>query len=128
VDALPGQQRIIETKHNSGAITEEESYYQKKNLQQEVDFYGAMDGSSKFVSGYVKISILITALSILGGIIIGITLRGEPVNSAIETYIPLSIGACLLITYFPVLLLSIAIGVIITRSVPNISLEKGGPR
>jgi flagellar biosynthesis protein FlhA len=85
-----------------------------------------MDGSSKFIAGYVKVSILITALSILGGIIIGITLRGEPTNNAIETYIPLSIGAGLLITYFPVLLLSIAIGIIITRSVPNISLGTDG--
>ncbi|MDR2471256.1 MAG: flagellar biosynthesis protein FlhA [Treponema sp.] len=116
LDALPGKQMAIEAEYNSGAISEEESIARKNGLQREVDFYGAMDGSSKFISGNVKVGILITAVNILGGIIIGTVLHGEPVSSAIGTYISFSIGDGLL-SQFPALLVSTATGIIVTRSV-----------
>ncbi|MDR1930621.1 MAG: flagellar biosynthesis protein FlhA [Treponema sp.] len=116
LDALPGKQMAIEAEYNSGAITEEESIARKNDHQREVDFYGAMDGSSKFISGNVKVGILITAVNILGGIIIGTVLHGEGLSAAVGTYISFSIGDGLL-SQFPALLVSTATGIIVTRSV-----------
>ncbi len=118
LDALPGKQMAIEAEYNSGAISEEESFRRKNQLQQEVDFYGAMDGSSKFVSGNVKIGILITVVNILGGVIIGMVIHGEPLQNAIGTYISFAIGDGLL-SQFPALLVSTATGIIVTRSVSD---------
>ncbi|MDR1144311.1 MAG: flagellar biosynthesis protein FlhA [Spirochaetaceae bacterium] len=115
LDALPGKQMAIEAEYNSGAITEEESIVRKNDLQRTVDFYGAMDGSSKFISGNVKVGILITAVNILGGIIIGTVLHGETISTAVGTYISFSIGDGLL-SQFPALLVSTATGIIVTRS------------
>jgi flagellar biosynthesis protein FlhA len=115
LDALPGKQMAIEAEYNSGAISEEESIAKKNDLQREVSFYGAMDGSSKFISGNVKVGILITAVNILGGIIIGAALHGEGLSSAVGTYITFSIGDGLL-SQFPALLVSTATGIIVTRS------------
>ena len=116
LDALPGKQMAIEAEYNSGAITEEESITRKNNLQREVDFYGAMDGASKFISGNIKVGILITAVNIIGGIIIGIVIHNEPFSSALGTYVAFAIGDGLL-TQFPGLLVSTASGIIVTRSV-----------
>ncbi len=118
LDALPGKQMAIEAEYNSGAISEEESFRRKNQLQQEVDFYGAMDGSSKFVSGNVKIGILITVVNILGGVIIGVVIHGEPISAAVGTYIAFAIGDGLL-SQFPALLVSTATGIIVTRSVSD---------
>ncbi|MDR0586506.1 MAG: flagellar biosynthesis protein FlhA, partial [Treponema sp.] len=114
LDALPGKQMAIEAEFNAGAITEEESITRKAELQKEVNFYGAMDGSSKFISGNVKVGILITAVNILGGIIIGTAIHGEAVNNAVGTYITFSIGDGL-ISQLPALLVSTATGIIVTR-------------
>ncbi|MDR2901415.1 MAG: flagellar biosynthesis protein FlhA [Treponema sp.] len=114
LDALPGKQMAIEAEYNSGAISEEESFKRKNQLQQEVDFYGQMDGANKFVSGNVKIGILITVVNILGGIIIGMVLHGEPITEAFGTYISFAIGDGLL-SQFPALLVSTATGIIVTR-------------
>lgn len=114
LDALPGKQMAIEAEYNSGAISEEESFKRKNQLQQEVDFYGQMDGANKFVSGNVKIGILITVVNILGGIIIGMVIHGEPITDAIGTYIAFAIGDGLL-SQFPALLVSTATGIIVTR-------------
>jgi flagellar biosynthesis protein FlhA len=118
LDAMPGKQMAIEAEFNSGAITEEEALARKNDLQKEVDFYGAMDGSSKFVSGNVKIGIFITVINILGGIIVGVSLHGESISQALGTYIAFSIGDGLL-SQFPALLVSTATGIIVTRSVSN---------
>ncbi|MDR2798099.1 MAG: flagellar biosynthesis protein FlhA [Treponema sp.] len=118
LDALPGKQMAIDGLYSSGAITEEESRIRKQELQKEVDFYGAMDGSSKFVSGNVKVGIFITAINILGGIIIGAALHGEPISAAIGTYIAFSVGDGLL-SQFPALLVSTATGIAVTRSASN---------
>ena len=118
LDAMPGKQMAVEAEYNSGAITEEEAQKRKNDLQREVDFYGAMDGSSKFVSGNVKVGILITVVNILGGIIIGMVMRGEEFSAAALTYISFSIGDGIL-SQFPALLVSTATGIIVTRSVSN---------
>ncbi|MDR2020754.1 MAG: flagellar biosynthesis protein FlhA [Treponema sp.] len=116
LDAMPTKMMAVEAESNSGAITEEEAQIRKKDIQLESDFYGAMDGASKFISGSVKVGILITVVNILGGIIIGVTLHDEPISSALGTYIAFSIGDGLL-SQFPALLVSTATGIIVTRAV-----------
>jgi flagellar biosynthesis protein FlhA len=115
LDALPGKQMAIEAEYNSGAITEEESISRKNGLQREVDFFGSMDGASKFISGNVKVGILITVVNIIGGIIIGAVIHGENVLTAVGTYVTFSIGDGLL-SQFPALLVSTATGIIVTRA------------
>lgn len=118
LDSLPGKQMAIEAQYNSGAITEEESQERKNELQREVDFYGAMDGASKFVSGNVKVGILISSINIVGGIIVGMTLRHDTFSNAINTYTRLTIGDGL-VTQFPALLISTATGLIVTRAISD---------
>ncbi|MDR0525585.1 MAG: flagellar biosynthesis protein FlhA [Spirochaetaceae bacterium] len=115
LDALPGKQMAIEAELNSQAITEEEARRRKQELQQEVDFYGAMDGASKFISGNVKIGIFMTVVNSLGGIIIGTLLHGEPLLQAVSTYVSFTVGDGLL-SQFPALLVSTAMGIAVTRS------------
>ncbi len=116
LDGLPQKQMGIEAEYNSGLITEEEVRSKKQHLQQEVDFYGAMDGASKFVSGNVKVGILITVVNILGGIVVGTTLHNESISMALQTYVSLTIGDGL-VSQFPTLLISVATGLIVTRAV-----------
>ena len=118
LDALPGKQMAIEAAYNSGSLTEEEATKQKNDLQKEVDFYGAMDGASKFVSGNVKVGILITAINIVGGLIVGTTIHGESIGLAANTYVSLTVGDGL-ITQFPALLISTATGLIVTRAISD---------
>ncbi|HUX51538.1 MAG TPA: flagellar biosynthesis protein FlhA [Spirochaetia bacterium] len=118
LDALPGKQMAIEAEYNSGALTEEESMRRKNDLQREVDFYGAMDGASKFVSGNVKVGIFITIVNLIGGMIVGMTLHGEPFQNALNTYTSLTIGDGL-VTQFPALLISTATGLIVTRAISD---------
>ncbi|MDR2482132.1 MAG: flagellar biosynthesis protein FlhA [Treponema sp.] len=118
LDAMPAKQMAIDAEFNSGAITEEEAHARKADLQREVDFYGAMDGSSKFVSGNVKIGIFITVVNVLGGFIVGVALHGEPLANALGTYVSFSIGDGLL-SQLPALLVSTASGIIVTRSVSS---------
>jgi len=123
LDALPGKQMAIEAEYNSGLLTEEEATKKKSNIQREVDFYGAMDGASKFVQGNVKVGILITVINIVGGFIIGMSIHGEPFPIALDTYIPLTIGDGL-VTQLPALLISVSTGVIVTRSVSDTSFGR----
>ena len=116
LDGLPGKQMVIEAEQSSGAITEEEATRRRVDLQREVDFYGAMDGASKFVQGNVTVGILITAINVIGGIIIGVTLQGATLGDAAGTYVALTIGDGL-VTQFPALLVSTATGLIVSRSV-----------
>ncbi len=118
LDALPGKQMAIEAAYNSGTLTEEESTKQKNDLQREVDFYGAMDGASKFVSGNVKVGILITAINVIGGLLVGVTIHGESFGLAANTYVSLTVGDGL-ITQFPALLISTATGLIVTRAISD---------
>jgi flagellar biosynthesis protein FlhA len=118
LDALPGKQMTIDNAYNSGALTEEQATNRKNELQNEVDFYGAMDGASKFISGNVKVGLLITAINVIGGIIVGTSIHGEPISSALATYVSLSVGDGL-ITQFPALLISTATGLIVTRAISD---------
>jgi flagellar biosynthesis protein FlhA len=118
LDALPGKQMAIEAEYNSGAITEEEAARRKNDLEREVDFYGAMDGATKFVSGNVKVGILITFINIAGGIIVGVTIHGEPLAAAAATYIRFAVGDGL-VTQFPALLIATATGIIVTRAISD---------
>ena len=123
LDALPGKQMAIEAEYNSGLLTEEEATKKKNDLQREADFYGSMDGASKFISGNVRVGILITVVQIVGGLIVGMTIHGEPWPVAIDTYISLSIGDGL-VTQLPALLISTATGIIVTRAISDSSFGK----
>jgi flagellar biosynthesis protein FlhA len=118
LDALPGKQMAIEAEYNNGSLTEEEMTKKKLDLEREVDFYGAMDGASKFVSGNVKVGILITVVNIIGGIIVGTTIHGESINNALYTYVSLTVGDGL-VSQFPALMISTATGLIVTRAISD---------
>lgn len=118
LDALPGKQMAIEAEYNNGSLSEEEMTRKKLELEREVDFYGAMDGASKFVSGNVKVGILITVVNIIGGIVVGTTIHGETINSALYTYVSLTVGDGL-VSQFPALLISTATGLIVTRAISD---------
>jgi len=115
LDGLPGKQMAIEAEYNSGAITEEEARRRKEEVQREVDFYGQMDGASKFVSGNVKVGIFISVIDLVGGFIIGMVLHGESFQLALGTYSTLTIGDGL-VSQLPALLVSTATGIIVTRA------------
>jgi flagellar biosynthesis protein FlhA len=115
LDGLPGKQMSIDAEYNSGSITEEEAIRRKQEVQREVDFYGQMDGASKFISGNVKAAIFITVINFVGGLIIGMVFHKEDFNTAITTYTMLTIGDGL-ISQIPALLVSTATGIIVTRA------------
>lgn len=115
LDFISVKQMSIENEYNSGAISFEEAQEKKQQVQKDADFYGAMDGASKFVSGNVKVSIFITIVNILGGLLIGVLIRHEDFASAIGTYTRFTIGDGLL-SQLPSLLISVASGLIVTRS------------
>jgi flagellar biosynthesis protein FlhA len=115
LDAMQMRMMAVETEYTSGSITEEEAQRRKAQIQRDSDFYGSMDGASKFISGNVKVGILITAVNVLGGFIIGVAMHNEPWNKALNTYISLSIGDGLL-SQLPALLISSAMGIVVTRA------------
>lgn len=115
LDFISVKQMSIENEYNSGAISFEEAQEKKQQVQKDADFYGAMDGASKFVSGNVKVSIFITIVNILGGLLIGVLIRHEDFATAIGTYTRFTIGDGLL-SQLPSLLISVASGLIVTRS------------
>lgn len=116
LDALPGKQMAIDAEYNNGRISEDEARQRRQALDKEVDFYGAMDGASKFVSGDVKVGILITLVNIIGGFVIGMAIHGESFQVAVDTYIKLTIGDGLS-SQIPSLLITTATGIIVTRSI-----------
>ena len=115
LDALPGKQMGIDTELSSGNINEEEARARRKKVQREVDFYGAMDGASKFVQGDVRAGLIITAINLLGGIVIGMAIRGESFSNALEIYGKFTIGDGL-VSQIPGLLTTTATGMIVTRA------------
>ena len=118
LDAMPMKHMALESEYNSNKISEEELIRKKRELQQETDFFGSMDGASKFISGNVKVGIIITLVNIFGGIIIGTFIYKEPISAAFGTYIAFSIGDGLL-SQFPALLVSTATGILVTRTVSD---------
>jgi flagellar biosynthesis protein FlhA len=114
LDAMPGKQMAIDADLNAGVLTAEEATNRRAEIAQEADFYGSMDGASKFVKGDAIASILILAINIIGGLIIGISQYDLPVSTAAENYVLLSIGDGL-VAQIPSLLLAISTAIIVTR-------------
>ncbi|MDL2268273.1 FHIPEP family type III secretion protein, partial [Desulfovibrio sp. OttesenSCG-928-G15] len=115
LDAMPGKQMAIEADLNSGLISEEEATAQRKAIRKEADFYGAMDGAGKFVSGDVKAGFLITIINIIGGILIGVLQKDMTWQDALHVYTLLTIGDGLVAT-IPSIISSTAAGIIVSRS------------
>jgi len=115
LDALPAKQMAIEAELSSGMITKEEADRRHMLLKQETNFYGQMDGASKFVQGDVRLGLIITLINIVGGLIIGTMMRGESLSSAAKIYTLLTVGDGL-VAQIPALLISTATGIIVTRA------------
>src|ERR1700729_2992280 len=123
LDALPGKQMAIDAQLNAGIITEAEARLRRRKVEQEADFYGAMDGASKFVRGDAIAAILITLINVLGGFAIGIMQRGMSVSEALQRFTLLSIGDGL-VSQIPALITSTAAGILVTRAAANEELGK----
>ena len=115
LDALPGKQMSIDSDLNSGLIDEAEAKRRRKQLSTEAEFYGAMDGASRFTQRDAVASILITAINIVAGFLIGVLQHGMDLQRALETYTVLTIGDGL-VTVIPALMISISGGLIVTRA------------
>jgi len=115
LDALPGKQMSIDADLNAGAINEEEARKRRQEIAREAEFYGAMDGASKFVRGDAIAGILIVFINMIGGIVIGTLQRGMSLADAAQTFTLLTIGDGL-VTQIPALIVSTAAGIIVTRS------------
>jgi flagellar biosynthesis protein FlhA len=115
LDAMPGKQMAIDAELNAGIIGEAEARARRKSVEQEADFYGAMDGASKFVRGDAIAAILITLINIIGGFAIGIAQKGMTVTESLERFTILSIGDGL-ISQIPALITSTAAGILVTRA------------
>ncbi|MDP2210172.1 MAG: flagellar biosynthesis protein FlhA [Candidatus Aquicultor sp.] len=114
LDAMPGKQMAIDADLNSGILTEVEAKDRRRVVQREADFYGAMDGASKFVKGDATAGIIIAIVNLVGGFIIGATQQGMSLIDSMQTFGRIAIGAGLAIQ-IPALLLSTASGVVVTR-------------
>lgn len=115
LDALPGKQMAVDADLNSGLIDEAEARKRRKEVAAEADFYGAMDGASKFVKGDAIAAVIITLVNLIGGFITGMLMNGMPAAEAMQTYSRMSIGDGL-VSQIPALLLSVGTGLIVTRA------------
>jgi flagellar biosynthesis protein FlhA len=123
LDAMPGKQLAIDADLNAGLIDETEARSRRRTIESEADFYGAMDGASKFVKGDSIAAIIIMLVNILAGIVIGMLQRGMSITDALQSYTLMTIGAGLSVQ-IPALLVSAASGLIVTRSTSEASLGK----
>ena len=119
LDSMPGQQMSIDADLNMGFITQEQAQVRRKTLEKEAAFYGAMDGASKFVKGDAIAGILIMAINIIGGLVIGVMQLGIPWSEAIRIYTLLTIGDGI-VTQVPALVIAVATGIIVTLSLIHI--------
>lgn len=115
LDAMPGKQMSIDAEMNSGVITEAQALEKRERIQKDADFYGSMDGASKFVRGDAIAGIFITVVNVIGGILIGYFQRDLAMTEALQTYTILSIGDGL-VSQIPAIIVSIAAGILVTRS------------
>ena len=115
LDAMPGKQMAIDAELNAGLINEAEARTRRRTVEEEADFYGAMDGASKFVRGDAIAAILITIINIIGGFAIGIMQKGMTMNEALSRFTMLSIGDGL-VSQVPALVTSVAAGILVTRA------------
>ena len=121
LDAMPGKQMSIDADLNSGLIDEQGAKQRRQDIQREADFYGAMDGASKFVKGDAIAGLIITTINIIGGLSIGIFMRGMDAAGAAAHYSLLTVGDGL-VGQIPALLMSTAMGVIVTRAAASSEL------
>ncbi|HHY61767.1 MAG TPA: flagellar biosynthesis protein FlhA [Firmicutes bacterium] len=121
LDAMPGKQMSIDADLNAGMITEEEARMRRRKIQQEADFYGAMDGASKFVRGDAIAGIIIILVNIVGGIIVGMVRFGLSGGEAFQRYALLTVGGGLA-SQIPSLLISTAMGIVVTRTASDSDL------
>ncbi|MBD7999951.1 MULTISPECIES: flagellar biosynthesis protein FlhA [Oerskovia] len=115
LDAMPGKQMAIDADLNAGLISETDARERRAEVSAEADFYGAMDGASKFVKGDAIAGVVITIINLVGGIVIGVVMHGMPIGESVDTYSILTIGDGL-VTQVPALLMAVATGMIVTRS------------
>lgn len=115
LDAMPGKQMSIDADLNAGLINEQQAKERRSKIEREADFYGAMDGASKFVKGDAIASIIMLIINLLGGFIVGMTIHGMDFGTALNTYSILTIGDGL-VSQIPALLISTASGLIVTRA------------
>lgn len=115
LDAMPGKQMAIDAELNAGVINEAQARERRRKVEQEADFYGAMDGASKFVRGDAVAAVLITLINIVGGFAIGIMQKGMSVPDSLERFTLLSIGDGL-VSQIPALITSTAAGILVTRA------------
>lgn len=123
LDAMPGKQMSIDADLNTGIISEEDAKKARENIALQADFYGAMDGASKFVKGDAIAGLIITVINLFGGLAIGILQRGLSFNEALKTYSLLTVGDGL-VSQIPALLISVATGLIVTRASSDSNLSK----
>jgi flagellar biosynthesis protein FlhA len=121
LDAMPGKQMAIDADMNAGIINVEEAGLRRRHVQREADFYGSMDGASKFVKGDAIAGIIITIINILGGLFIGVFQRGESALDAAQAYTLFTVGDGL-VTQLPALFVATATGIVVTRSSSTSSL------
>ena len=122
LDAMPGKQMAIDADLSSGLIDEQGARDRRAKIQKEADFYGAMDGATKFVKGDAIMSLIITAVNFVGGLILGMTMGGMELSAALDTYSIATIGDGL-VGQIPSLMISTATAMVVTRSVSDGSLN-----
>jgi len=115
LDAMPGKQMAIDADLNAGLITDEQARHRRQEIAREADFYGAMDGASKFVKGDAMAAVIITGINLLGGIVVGVVQKHVGFSQATHTYSMLTVGDGLA-AQIPALLISVATGILVTRS------------
>ncbi|MBV8220960.1 MAG: flagellar biosynthesis protein FlhA [Solirubrobacterales bacterium] len=115
LDAMPGKQMAIDADLNAGLITDQEARHRRQEIAREADFYGAMDGASKFVKGDAMAALIITGINLIGGIVVGVVQHHVPFGQATQTYSLLTVGDGLA-AQIPALLISVATGILVTRS------------
>ena len=121
LDAMPGKQMSIDADLNSGLIDEEEARVRRQEIELEQDFYGSMDGATKFVKGDAIASVIIILVNIIGGLIVGVIQMGMSFEDALKTYTLLTVGDGL-VTVIPALIISTATGIVITRTASDADL------
>jgi flagellar biosynthesis protein FlhA len=122
LDAMPGKQMSVDADLNAGSITEAEAHRRRKEVTQEAEFYGAMDGAGKFVRGDAIAGIIIIVINILGGFILGMR-RGLPIEESIRTYVILTVGDGL-VSQIPALLIALATGLLTTKTSSEVHLAQ----
>ncbi|MBL0388928.1 flagellar biosynthesis protein FlhA [Tumebacillus sp. ITR2] len=122
LDAMPGKQISIDADLNAGLLNEKEAREKRTKIAREADFYGAMDGASKFVKGDAIAGMIIVAINIIAGFVIGVAMRGESATQAMQNYTILSVGDGL-VSQIPALLISTATGLVVTRAASDNNLS-----